>query len=346
MKHFFYSIFQMEKKHMKLKEHTLIILLLFLMLFVCIGSVSALENQTDDISENAVIEISENEVIGIDENPEILTENEYTYNDLKEQISSGIDVTLVKGTYTYGEGDGDTIVIGDSIVIDGNGSVIDMAGSGKRAFEVTQSGVTIKNLTIKNANFNGKGGAIYFNQPGTVEDCNFINNNADEAGGAIYFKDKGTVINCNFTGNKATGESCYGGALYIYQKGDVKNCNFANNSAWGAGAVLIGSASVTNCNFIYNTAIAFEGGAIWFETGSVTNCNFTGNKASQEGGAVYLHQKGTVINCNFVNSTANYGGAVHIDNELNYGGSNVINCTFINNTATSLAVLSRWLMEV
>ena len=50
---------------MKLKNHTLISLLLFLMLFVCIGSVSAFEIQTENISENNVISISES--------PEILT---------------------------------------------------------------------------------------------------------------------------------------------------------------------------------------------------------------------------------------------------------------------------------
>ena len=58
---------------MRLRENFLIILLIFLMLFVCIGSVSALENQTDDIGEN--------KVIGIDESQEILSVNEYTYGN-------------------------------------------------------------------------------------------------------------------------------------------------------------------------------------------------------------------------------------------------------------------------
>ena len=35
-----------------------------------------------------------------------------------------------------------------------------MAGSNIRAFTVSASGVTIKNLTIKNANYGGSGGAI------------------------------------------------------------------------------------------------------------------------------------------------------------------------------------------
>ena len=71
-------------------------------------------------------------------------------------------------------------------MIDGNGAVIDMAGSSIRAFYVSGSNVIIKNLTIKNANFSNDGGAISFSGQGTVENCNFINNTASSAGGAIY----------------------------------------------------------------------------------------------------------------------------------------------------------------
>ena len=55
---------------MKLKKCILIFLLLFLTLSVCISSVSAIENQADDFSEN--------EVMGIDESPD-----GGTFDDLK-----------------------------------------------------------------------------------------------------------------------------------------------------------------------------------------------------------------------------------------------------------------------
>ena len=99
---------------MKVKRHILIILLLFMMLFVCIGSVSALENQTNDIVEN--------EVISVSESSEILTAG--------EQIGTGEDVNLTKGNNAYAEGDGDTIEISASGVIDGNDEVIGMADDG------------------------------------------------------------------------------------------------------------------------------------------------------------------------------------------------------------------------
>ena len=253
----------------------------------------------------------------------IISKDEYTYSestycDLKNEMIVGGDIILKKGTYyKYDDGDGDTFVI-YSGEIDGNGSVIDMANSGYRAFEIKGSGVTIKNLTIKNANFNGKGGAIYFNQSGTVENCTFIDNEASEDGGAVYFKDRGTVMNCNFTGNKATGDDCYGGAVYFHDNGTVKNCIFTGNSACGAGAVLIkGNGSVTNCDFINNTATTTGGGAIWFgSNGTVKDCNFTGNEASEDGGGVYFDSQSTVTNCNFVNNSAKEGGSIYASNGI------------------------------
>ena len=56
-----------------------------------------------------------------------------------------------------------------------------MTGSNIRAFYISASGVTIKNLTIINANYDGDGGAIYFSNSatsGTVTNCNFADNSA------------------------------------------------------------------------------------------------------------------------------------------------------------------------
>ena len=309
---------------MKLKKHALIILLLFIILFVCIGSASAVENQTDDIGEN--------EVIGVSENQEILTAGEYTYSDLRNQIGTGGNVKLTKGNYTYVDGDGDTITISTSGVINGNGAVIDMAGSYyMRAFNVTASGVTIKNLTIKNAIVEGNGGAVYFSKSGTVENCNFIDNNCGESffGGAVYFGDYGSVSNCNFTKNTAS----RGGAVFFNGECTVTNCNFIENTADAeGGAIMMNSGTVTNCNFTENKATGYYslGGAISMYSGNVENCNFTENKATGEysyGGAVYSYD-GYVRNCNFTENTAAYGGAVYF-----YNDGTVTNCNFNNNTA-------------
>ena len=296
---------------MKLKKHVFTILLVVL-LFLLIGSVSA----TDiDANNTQIASASGNdEILSMENDVNILSAGEYTYNDLKEQINSGGDIILIKGNYTYAESDGGTIEITTSRVIDGNGAVIDMAQSGHRAFYITTAGVTIKNLTIKNANYKGSGGAIYFSQSGTVENCNFINNTATD-GGAVYFRDEGNVRNCNFTNNKATANRCWGGAVFFWGEGNVRNCNFINNTA--------------------NP----DGGAVYFrDDGNVTNCNFTNNKATGNrswGGAVYFEDDGKVTNCSFTGNKADFGSAIYFYKYLPTDTLTISNSIFLNNRANA-----------
>ena len=283
-----------------------------------------------------------------------------TYSDLSNEIGSGGNIELQHDYYTYDPGR--TIQITDeNTVIDGKGAIIDMDGSNIRAFYVTASGVTFKNLTIKNANYDGPGGAIYFSSSatsGTVTNCNFTNNTADY-GGAVYFSStgevtncnftnntatyndggavwiySGNVTNCNFTNNKATGYFSDGGAVYFQSTGEMTNCNFTNNTATNNGGAVHfqSTGEVTNCNFTNNTAE--DGGAVRMSSGSVENCNFTNNTASRNGSAVYFKSTGEVTNCNFTNNKAtgdySYGGAVYFQIT-----GNVTNCNFTNNTVTN-----------
>lgn len=161
---------------------------------------------TDD-SPNELSQANEKEIINQktmdgETGAELLGADEATYTELKSQIGNGGDINITKKRYTYTTGDGNTIKINTSGVINGNGAIIDMNGSNMRAFYVTVSGVTIKNLTIQNANYYGHGSAIYFINQGTVENCNFTCNNANAEGGAIWIF-TGSVANCNFASNSA-----------------------------------------------------------------------------------------------------------------------------------------------
>ncbi|WP_407416089.1 right-handed parallel beta-helix repeat-containing protein, partial [Methanobrevibacter sp.] len=266
---------------------------------------------------------------------DILGDDERTYTDLKNEIGNGGNINLTKSYYLYNptsEAGTTTIEITTSGVIDGKGAVIDMTGSTIQAFYVTASGVTIKNLTIKNANYNGNGGGIYFSESGTVENCNFTDNHA-EYGGAIYM-DSGTVTNCNFTDNSAS----YGGAIYI-GSGTVTNCNFTDNSAsYGSAVLFWNEGTVSNCNFTDNSATS-DGGAVFLRNKvTVKNCNFTNNSASGDGGAVYLLNNGEVTNCNFTNNSAtgeySWGGAIYM------GSGSVENCNFADNSASEGGAIS------
>ena len=285
------------------------------------------DNQMELTLTEDEIQTNENDnMLTQTEDAEILTSGEGTYSDLRNEIKSG---NLTKSHYRYNDGDGGTIEIKTPGVINGNGAVIDMNGSNIRTFYVRASGVTIKNLTIINANYNGDGGAIYFYSTGTVSNCNFTANNATGDGGAVYFNGKGEVTNCNFAGNTA---GDWGGAIKMYS-GTVSNCNFTGNTANDDGGAVYfrGTGEVTNCNFTGNTASELGGAVYFYRPGTVSNCNFTGNTASINGGAVYFDETGTVSNCNFTGNTATGdGGAIYFTQDAT---GNVINCNFTNNSA-------------
>lgn len=96
------------------------------------------------------------ELLSTENDLKLLSNNSGTYSGLSSEINSGSYIKLQHDYYTYDSGS--TIEISTyNSVIDGNGAVIDMAGTNIRAFTVSASDVTIKNLTIKNTNYNGKG---------------------------------------------------------------------------------------------------------------------------------------------------------------------------------------------
>ncbi len=378
IKHFLAYNFQEFREKMEYKKT--IILLALVVFLLSIAGVSASEIGDTIASENAnTIELSadndiednlqtseENEALAstdYDEaiaqtDTEVLGADSATYSDLANEISQPGNITLTHKNYTYDKDATAIDISEDNKVIDGNGAVIDMTGSNIRAFYVSASGVTIKNLTIINANYDGDGGAIYFTSSGTVSNCNFADNTATGSGGAVYFnregavtkcnftdnyastyggavffQSTGNVTNCSFTDNKATGDNGCGGAVYFLNPGNVTNCNFTGNTAtYYGGAVNIGFGTVSNCNFADNTA--YCGGAVYFFiTGTVSNCNFTDNTAGDWGGAIMFVSTGTVSNCNFTGNNATTGSAINF-----YSTSStktVFNSRFLNNRANA-----------
>lgn len=153
-----------------------IILSLFLILLVFAGTASA-----GDIDDNMELSSSSDldEIVGVNDDMnnyemeatssdandmkdastdketdcETLSTDPGNYSGLAEEIAPGGHIELKHDYYTYDSGSTITINV-DGTVIDGNGAVIDMAGSNIRALLVNAPGVSIINLTIKNANFN------------------------------------------------------------------------------------------------------------------------------------------------------------------------------------------------
>ncbi len=322
---------------------------LFLIIIVCLFTISTVNaeeigNKTNDLSfsndeslkvlnyelDSEVIK-NDYELLGVENNEEILNIKEGAFSELASEIGSGGDINLSKDIYRYDSGS--TIIISDAGTINGNGAVIDMSGSSIQVFNIETTGVTIKNITFKNIKYDGNGGAIYFDAPGTVENCNFNNNTVTKYhGGAIYFNNQGTVTNCNFSNNIA---STYGngGAIYFNNQGNVTNSNFINSTAIHAGGAIYfnNQGTVNNCNFVTNTVKNNMGGAIYIKSGNINNSNFTGNTVDYYGGAIYLNGESTVNKCNFISNSARYGGGAIYTTY----SSKIENCNFTNNKATS-----------
>ena len=323
------------------------------------GDEMTVDNLQTSEGSNILAQIDNEKTAGRVIDSKTLTAGEEgNYSQLREEIGSGGDKNLTKSYYRYYAGEGSSISIETSGIINGNGAIIDMAGSITPAFVVMALNVTIKNLTIINSVSSNNGGAIYFGSSGTVENCTFINNTAhSNDGGAVYFGEgtTGRIINCNFINNTA---NQLGGAVYFRGVGDVTNCTFINNNntAYFVGDVLYfynngtvlncnftnmvpsscqvtfgksAYARVINCNFINNTGMAI----IVDGKGAVMNCNFTNTFPSAS--VVIIVNEGNVTNCNFVDNSVKSDII-----SLNWG--NVANCTFINNTAEeSIASLNK-----
>jgi predicted outer membrane repeat protein len=195
--------------------------------------------------------------------------------------------------------------------------------------------IALKNGDIKNTSFRNNraetGGAIYFDNNGTVVNCEFNDNAISDDygnGGAIYFRNSGIITDCNFTNNKAI---YYAGAVYFGSDAIIHNSNFNGNDAQNGGSVyILGSGEVNNCNFTNNTART--GGAIEFwGNGTVNNSNFNDNVASFSGGAIYSSKNLVINDCTFNNNSAEgyAGGAVNI-----FAKGEINHCVFNGNRAS------------
>ena len=125
-------------------------------------------------------------------------------------------------------------------------SNINLAGFNNRAFTITASGVTIRDLTFKNSKYSGNGGVIYWNA------------------------DNGYVYNCTFTDNILTGSSSKGGAIMVTGNSDifiVEQCTFSGNQAYDGGSIYVDDVTnntlILKSSFVVGKATHY-GGALYY----------------------------------------------------------------------------------
>ena len=298
--------------------------------------------------ENTLTQANDCEILGEDESG--------TFTQLQNEINAaGNELNLTKDYRWTDEFSGTGIVINNSITINGNGHSIDALGK-IRIFELNATtGVTLNNITFKNGNTDGCGGAI--NVWNALSDSkftnlNFINNTAAGNGGALYMAGASTnnlFENITFENNT---DIKNGGALYVAgasTSDTFENVKFVNNTAKknDGGAInfhaKVDGATFLNVSFFNNRAEIKIGGAINFDNGlvnSVFNNTCFMDNAAKSGGALGI--TGTISslafeNTKFIHNAAliEDGGAINIGP---YRFSDLANTTFkkvsfINNTA-------------
>ena len=213
------------------------------------------------------------------------------------------------------------------ILVEGNNHTIcakDSCGNQVKLFNIINSNVTLSNIIITSANFNGTGGVISIDKYSNL-----------------------TLRNVTFKDNSAGGIYGEGGVVYSYGTLHIYDSIFENNYASGAGGAIYSTTSncfVHNSKFINNTAVWY-GGAI-YSNGilEVTDSLLDINKA-YSGAALHLtvsqdswnfDEYAFLFNSTFTNNVADFG-AVISSSSIKYIFT--VNCNFIKNHAYKGGVL-------
>ena len=316
----------------------IILVSIFLLAILTIGSVSANENMTEELSS-----IDDEVTAEIDDlNTELTEENEAgnsTFADLNQLISESEDSVVLKHDYSFNstrdEGYKSGIVIQKSnLVIDGAGHTINGKGLASM-FNVTGTNVAFKNINFVNGFTENEGGVLHITGNGSsIINCTFTNNKADVEAAAIFLKSaNATIMDSKFINNSAN----YTGALLV--KGEntiIDNClfkdNFANISAGAVGWSYKKNGIIRNSIFINNSAVNEGGGAIFWNSapnGQIINSRFYNNTAKPDGGAIFIRN---ATNFQIIDSTF----------EANNATNHTIDSTFDKNNATGKGGAVYW----
>lgn len=188
-------------------------------------------------------------------------------------------------------------------------------------------------------------------------------------GGAIYYwEGSGSVTDCSFIGNAG----CQGGAVHLrstsvpftrvlFQNNDACDPTGQSGIAAVSGGGLFGNATLTDVQFVNNTA-SHDGGGLSTEGSTLDNVRFEGNSSGDYAGGMWDSGFSTLRNVQFINNSTGhrgggYGGAgINVPGSYQqvlfqgntsgdlgggfyyeYGGSDspatLLNCSFIANQA-------------
>ena len=343
------------------------ILLVFLILILSIGMVSASEAVSQDSNatngnEHLTNQVSTDvDLLSDSENPATFTDLD---NDIKN-AENGI-VTLTKD-YKYVSGkDSNSLRSGiqvENLIINGNNHTID-GNYLARAFTQYSGSVTLNDINFINGYVSGdSNGGAYLLGTGTltVNNCKFENNFAGRHGGAIGVTSTNqnnniNVYNSTFTNNSArfNGGSLYANKLVVEDSQFEKNrilarlsSEYTNIDQKGLGGAIFAressiKKSLFNNNRVLNSGdyqIEEGGGAIAsIKKLTVDECVFDTNFALKGGAIFGISERESdlvasnyilINNSRFIYNDADSGGAI-----CSNFNATVDNCVFDSNTAS------------
>lgn len=291
---------------------------IILILIICLFTISAVSAEEIENSTNVISSENNSDMIS-----EPIDNSSYgNFSELQEKINAteeGGTLNLTKN-YKYESGDVKGIVIQKSIIINGNGHILNGSTSSK-IFNITSDNVILNNL-IFTEGYSSYGGAVYWEgNNGTLKNCTLYNNNVhydalytkeSAFGGAIFWQgNNGNIINSFFINNTAVS----GGAIYFLSyEGRIITSSFINNSLYESYYIDAPSWTQTG---------SFGGGAIFSREENITiyKSEFINNNANNSvlgGGAIFSYGNYLIISdSNFTNNTGVYAGAIRCEAKYN-----------------------------
>ena len=305
---------------------------MFLLLILTIGAVSASEDAIEDITatnNDDSMQIADGD---IDEKQEITQEDtigdvSHNYTELAEDIASSSGTFDVKYNYTFDENDEPNSIIlaeKNDFVINGNYHAFDGNNMTMALKIVNSTNVTINNLIFIRGN--GDGTLRISNSSVTLNNVSFIDNVAINSAGAlnVVYNSRINVNNAIFRDNVAGDR----GGSDIYVEMPAMFC-------WSEQSITY--ALINNTRFINLTA-SETAGAVSLKLARkaiIENCIFENTRSAKNAGAIFVDTVGegagigsvTIINTTCTDTYSSFGGAlVHIGGNLTIADSTFTYC--------------------
>ena len=325
-----------------------IIICLFAMASVSASDVDDAVLASDSIENDIVVSSESSDLDG-------------TFEDLASEIANAESELNLTRNYLYGENDTQAITIDKSIIINGNGHIID-ANNKSGILVVSAEDVTINNLTFINANSNL--GSVFNVRPSSSLTTNnvILENNTANLGVIFVFgqysSNNDQIIDSTsstygvidvYTGGAAefdntlmiSSKPLVWGFVYAFDDAylDIYNSTFINTTSKYNVAVHGSKMTrIKNSKFINLHANATAGAIGIKKLGNfeIDKCTFINVTSEKDAGAIYVdvhtsedYNPVLINNSNFVNSYSQFGGAI-----MQLGGDLIVdNCNFTDNSA-------------